>query len=68
MHTRKEIDNILDNIIELIAKQKDLNKESPETDTELQELFNQINKKTLNGERAKGMWTDSPEFLAGTLY
>ena len=23
MHTRKEIDNILDNIIELIAKQKD---------------------------------------------
>ena len=42
MHTRKEIDNILDNIIELIAKQKDLNKESPETDTELQELFNQI--------------------------
>ena len=46
MHTRKEIDNILDNIIELIAKQKDLNKESPENDTELQELFNQINKMT----------------------
>ena len=68
MHTRREVDDILDEINEIIAKENDSNKQSPEDTAELQELFNQINKKTLNGERAKGMWTDSPEFLAGSLY
>ena len=59
MHTRREIDNILDKINDLIANKKLSNKQKEE----LQNLKNQINKKTNNGERAKGMWTESPEFL-----
>ena len=60
MHTRREIDNILDKMNELIANKKLSNKDKQE----LQEIKDQINKKTNNGERAEGMWTESPEFLA----
>lgn len=59
MHTRREIDNILDKMNELIANKKLSNKEKEE----LQNLKDEINKKTNNGERAKGMWTESPEFV-----
>jgi len=59
MHTRREIDNILDKMSELIANKKLSNKEKEE----LQNLKDQINKKTNNGKRAKGMWTESPEFI-----
>ena len=59
MHIRREIDNILDKMNELIANKKLSNKEKEE----LQNLKQEINKKTNNGERAKGMWTESPEFL-----
>ena len=68
MHTRREVDDILDEINEIIAKENDANKQTPEDTAQLQELFNQINKKTLNGERAKGMWTDSPEFLTNSVF
>ena len=60
MHIRREIDNILDKMNELIANKKLSNKDKQE----LQNLKDEINKKTNNGERAKGMWTESPEFLA----
>lgn len=60
MHTRREIDNILDKMSELIANKKLSNKDKEE----LQNLADQINKKTNNGKRAKGMWTDSPEFVS----
>ena len=60
MHTRREIDNILDKMNSLIANKKLSNKDKEE----LQNLKDEINKKTNNGERAKGMWTESPEFLA----
>ena len=59
MHIRREIDNILDKISKLIAKEKLSNKEQEE----LQNLKQQINTKTDNGKRAKGMWTGSPEFV-----
>ena len=59
MHTRREIDNILDKMNDLIANKKLSNKDKQE----LQNLKDQINKKTNNGERAKGMWTESPEFV-----
>lgn len=59
MHTRREIDNILDKISKLIAKEKLSNKEQQE----LQNLKHEINKKTQNGKHAKGMWTGSPEFV-----
>ena len=60
MHTRREIDNILDKMSELIANKKLSNKDKQE----LQKLKDQINTKTDNGKRAKGMWTESPEFIA----
>jgi ATP phosphoribosyltransferase len=60
MHIRREIDNILDKMNDLIANKKLSNKDKQE----LQNLKDEINKKTNNGERAKGMWTESPEFLA----
>lgn len=59
MHTRREIDHILDKMSELIANKKLSNKEKEE----LQNLKQEINKKTNDGKRAKGMWTDSPEFI-----
>lgn len=59
MHTRREIDNILDKMSELIANKKLSNKDKEE----LQKLKDQINTKTDNGKRAKGMWTTSPEFI-----
>jgi peptidoglycan hydrolase CwlO-like protein len=58
MHTRREIDNLLDKISEIIAKNKKSNKDN----TELQKLIDEINIKTDDGKRAKGMWTESPEF------
>lgn len=60
MHTRREIDNLLDKMIEIIAQNKESNKES----RELQEIKDEISRKTLDGKRAKGMWTDSPEFVS----
>lgn len=58
MHTRREIDNLLDKISEIIVKNKKSNKDK----TELQKLIDEINIKTDDGKRAKGMWTESPEF------
>ena len=60
MHIRREIDNILDKMNSLIANKKLSNKDKEE----LQNLKDEINKKTNNGQYAKGMWTESPEFLA----
>jgi len=64
MHIRREIDHILDDIIELIAQKKSSSKEEREGEEVLfNHLCETINLKTNNGKRAKGMWTDSPEFL-----
>ena len=60
MHIRREIDNLLDKMIEITAKEKESNKES----RELNEIKDEISRKTDNGKRAKGMWTDSPEFVS----
>ena len=59
MHIRREIDNLLDEMIEIIANKKESNKES----RELNEIKDEISRKTDNGKRAKGMWTNSPEFV-----
>ena len=59
MHIRREIDNILDKMNELIANKKLSNKDKEE----LQNLKDEINKKTNNGQYAKGMWTESHEFI-----
>lgn len=61
-HIRREIDEILDQINEIIATSEMQGGIDDQDKTELQQLFDEINKKTLNGERAKGIWTESPEF------
>ena len=65
MHIRREIDHILDEINEIIAKNKKSNKQSSEDKAMIEHLERTINLKTDDGKRAKGMWTDSPEFLYG---
>ena len=59
MHIRREIDNLLDKMIQITAKEKDSNKDT----AELNKIFDEIRRKTDNGKRAKGMWTGSPEFM-----
>ena len=59
MHTRREIDNLLDKMNQIIANKKESNKDCGE----LNKIKDEINKKTSNGKYAKGMWTDSPEFM-----
>jgi hypothetical protein len=59
MHIRREIDNLLDKMNEIIAKEKESNKPDPE----LNKILDEIRRKTDNGKRAKGMWTESPEFM-----
>jgi hypothetical protein len=63
MHTRREIDHILDDISKIIAKNKTSNKEKEDDRAMLKHLYATINLKTNNGKRAKGMWTESPEFI-----
>ena len=60
MHIRREIDNLLDKMNEIIANKKESNKPDPE----LNKIFDEIRRKTDNGKRAKGMWTNSPEFMS----
>jgi hypothetical protein len=68
MHARREIDHILDNINEIIAKNKTSNKESEDDRAMLEHLYATINLKTNDGKYAKGMWTDSPEFNCTNIY
>ena len=63
MHIRREIDNILDQMLELIAKNKTSNKQNDDDKAMIEHLEQTINLKTHDGKRAKGMWTDSPEFM-----
>ena len=63
MHIRREIDHILDEINEIKAKNKESNKEKSEDKAMIEHLERTINLKTDDGKRAKGMWTDSPEFI-----
>jgi hypothetical protein len=68
MHARREIDHILDNINEIIAKNKTSNKESEDDRAMLEHLYATINLKTNDGKYAKGMWTDSPEFNCTNIF
>lgn len=68
MHARREIDHILDEVNEIIAKNKTSNKESEDDKAMLEHLYATINLKTNNGKYAKGMWTDSPEFNCTNIY
>ena len=60
MHIRREIDNLLDKMIQITAKEKECDKPDPE----LNKILDEIRRKTDNGKRARGMWTESPEFVS----
>jgi len=68
MHARREIDHILDQISEIIAKNKTSNKQNDDDKAMIEHLKQTINLKTDDGKRAKGMWTDSPEFNCTNIY
>ena len=68
MHIRREIDNILDEVNEIIAKNKTSNKQNDDDKAMIEHLKQTINLKTDDGKRAKGMWTDSPEFNCTNIY
>ena len=63
MHIRREIDYILDQMLEIIEKNKTSNKQNDDDKAMIEHLERTINLKTHDGKRAKGMWTDSPEFI-----
>jgi len=71
MHYRRQVDNLLDEIIE---ENKRLNnkEESRENKTlakaQLQQIKDQINTLTNDGERAIGLWTESPEFICKDIF
>ena len=71
MHSRRQIDNLLD---EIITQNNRLNnKEEGEQNktlakAQLQEIKAQINKITKDGQQAKGLWTDSPEFICKNIF
>ena len=68
MHLRREIDDLLDYIIEEKEKLgKDKTKDQKILD-EIKEIKAEIRKLTFEGERAKGLWTESPEFICKDIF
>ena len=73
MHLRREVDGKLD---ELIAQINELNKkkdgesnnESVSRTLAIENLKDEITKLTNSGERAKGLWTDAPEFTYPNIF
>lgn len=64
MHIRREIDNLLDEMSQIIKQNNKSNKDK----TLLQEIKDKISRKTNDGKYAKGIWTDSPEFNYTNIY
>ncbi len=63
MHIRREIDNLLDEMLEIITQKKSSSKDEQIKEEEfLNKIKEEIKVKTNDGKYAKGMWTDSPEF------
>ena len=68
MHLRREIDDLLEYIIEEKEKLgKDKTKDQKILD-EIKEIKAEIRKLTFEGERAKGLWTESPEFICKDIF
>ena len=68
MHLRREIADLLDYIIEEKEKLgKDKTKDQKILD-EIKEIKAEIRKLTFEGERAKGLWTESPEFICKAIF
>ena len=70
MHLRKEVDQLLDESIEIRERLKQGNnkdQEFIELAMQFDEIKNKIKDKTKEG-RVKGLWTESPEFYAQSIF
>ena len=70
MHLRREIDELLDKTIvikEELKQGHNKDQKFVELAMELDEIKNKIKDKTKEG-RAKGLWTESPEFYAKSIF
>tara|TARA_Y100000114_G_scaffold97279_1_gene90591 strand:- start:315 stop:530 length:216 start_codon:yes stop_codon:yes gene_type:complete len=69
MHIRREIDNLLDEMLEIITQKKSSSKDEQIKEEEfLNKIKEEIKVKTNDGKYAKGMWTDSPEFNCTNIF
>lgn len=67
MHLSREIDQLLDYLTEQKNKLGKDKSKSKEILAEIKEIKAQIKKLTHEGTRAKGLWTDMPEFICQNL-
>tara|TARA_Y100000310_G_scaffold97091_1_gene94759 strand:- start:1008 stop:1250 length:243 start_codon:yes stop_codon:yes gene_type:complete len=70
MHLRREVDTLLDELIEQKNRLNDAEVAAEmgvdvrlAVSGEIKELQTKLNQITNDGERADGLWTDAPEFL-----
>ena len=69
MHIRREIDNLLDEMLEIITQKKSSSKDEQIKEEEfLNKIKEEIKVKTNDGKYAKGMWTDSTEFNCTNIF
>ena len=62
MHLGRKVDELLDYMAEQKKQLGKVKGKTPEILSEIKEIKKQISLLTHNGERAKGIWTDMPEF------
>ena len=67
MHLSREVDELLDYMTEQKNKLGKEKGKTPEILSEIKEIKSQIKQLTHNGKRAKGLWTDMPEFIVKPL-
>jgi DNA-binding transcriptional regulator GbsR (MarR family) len=68
MHLSREIDGLLDSLIEQKNKLGKEKGKSQKILAEIKEIKAEIKKLTHEGERAKGLWTDKPEFTHQSIF
>jgi DNA-binding transcriptional regulator GbsR (MarR family) len=67
MHLSREVDELLDYMTEQKNKLGKVKGKTPEILSEIKEIKSQIKQLTHDGKRAKGLWTDMPEFIVKPL-
>jgi peptidoglycan hydrolase CwlO-like protein len=68
MHLSREIDELLDGLTEQKNKLGKEKGKSQKILAEIKEIKAQIKKLTLEGVRARGIWTDLPEFTCRNIF
>jgi peptidoglycan hydrolase CwlO-like protein len=68
MHLSREIDELLDGLTEQKNKLGKEKGKSKKILAEIKEIKAQIKKLTHEGERARGLWTEMPEFTCRNIF